>query len=83
VTVSVSDFRKNLFALLERAANGELVEFTHRDRSFRLVQQQTSSKLSRLTRNDFLVGSIEDVETAQAELSKRTRSAWERKWRAK
>ncbi len=80
-SVTVSEFRRNLFALLERVTEGELVEFTHRGRSYTVVQKQSASKMSRLVENDFLIGSLEEVEAAQEELSKRNQEAWEQQER--
>ena len=77
MAVMVSEFRRNLFALLERVTNGELVEFTHRGRTYSIVEKQPAPKMSRLVENDFLIGSLEEVEAAQEELNKRNQEAWE------
>jgi antitoxin (DNA-binding transcriptional repressor) of toxin-antitoxin stability system len=37
MTVTATDFRKNLFQLVERALNGELVEIVHKNRRIRLA----------------------------------------------
>ena len=50
VRVTITDFRKDLFKLVERAIAGETVEFVHRDTTIRLVVPEASaSRLDRLT----------------------------------
>jgi antitoxin (DNA-binding transcriptional repressor) of toxin-antitoxin stability system len=51
MTVTVSDFRKDLFKLVERVIAGETVEFVHRGTTIRLIipEGATTSKLDRLT----------------------------------
>ena len=48
--VTITEFRKNLFKLVERVIDGDSVEFTHRGATIRLVVPEgPSSKLDRLT----------------------------------
>jgi len=48
--VTITEFRKNLFKLVERVIAGESVEFTHQGTTIRLViPEGPSSKLDRLT----------------------------------
>jgi antitoxin (DNA-binding transcriptional repressor) of toxin-antitoxin stability system len=48
--VTITEFRKNLFKLVERVIAGESVEFIHRGTTIRLViPEGASSKLDRLT----------------------------------
>jgi antitoxin (DNA-binding transcriptional repressor) of toxin-antitoxin stability system len=49
VQVTVSEFRKNLFKLIEQAIAGESVEFVHRGTTIRLVVPKAQSRLDRLT----------------------------------
>lgn len=50
VKITITEFRKNLFKLVERAIAGESVEFTHRGTTIQLViPAGSSSKLERLT----------------------------------
>ena len=50
VKVTITEFRKNLFQLVERAIAGESVEFTHQGKTIRLViPEGSSSRLDRLT----------------------------------
>jgi antitoxin (DNA-binding transcriptional repressor) of toxin-antitoxin stability system len=48
--VTITEFRKELFKLVERAIAGETVEFVHRDHTIRLViPEGRTSRLARLT----------------------------------
>jgi antitoxin (DNA-binding transcriptional repressor) of toxin-antitoxin stability system len=48
--VTITEFRNNLFKLVERVIAGESVEFVHRGATIRLVVPEgRSSKLDRLT----------------------------------
>jgi antitoxin (DNA-binding transcriptional repressor) of toxin-antitoxin stability system len=80
VKVTSSDFRKNLFQLIERATQGELVEIIHKGRLIRLVPEVKASKLSRLIPHDTINGAVEDLEQAQRELDEEMRTSWDAKW---
>jgi len=48
--VTITEFRKELFKLVERAIAGETAEFVHRDQTIRLViPEGRTSRLDRLT----------------------------------
>jgi len=48
--VTITEFRKNLFKLVERVIAGETLEFVHRGITVRLViPEGTSTRLDRLT----------------------------------
>jgi antitoxin (DNA-binding transcriptional repressor) of toxin-antitoxin stability system len=50
VKVTVTEFRRNLFKLVEKVIAGETVEFVHQGTTVRLViPENSSSKLDRLT----------------------------------
>ena len=50
VKVTVTEFRKNLFKLVEKVIAGETVEFVHQGTTVRLViPEHPASKLDRLT----------------------------------
>lgn len=64
MTVTVTEFRKNLFQLVERALNGELIEVIHKNRAIRLVLTEPQSKLSRLVQRDTLNCTPEEFDQA-------------------
>ena len=45
VTVTISEFRKSLFQLVERAKNGETVEFSYHGETFTVVPKKRRSRL--------------------------------------
>jgi antitoxin (DNA-binding transcriptional repressor) of toxin-antitoxin stability system len=71
--VTGSALRKNLFQILERALQGELVEVAHKGRLIRLVPESKPSKLSRLIQRDTINGTLEDLERAQQQLDEELR----------
>jgi prevent-host-death family protein len=80
VKVTSTEFRKNLFQLVERALQGEYIEVAHKGRSIRLVPGDKPSKLSRLIPRKTIVGTPEDLERGQLQLDAEMRSLWEEKW---
>jgi antitoxin (DNA-binding transcriptional repressor) of toxin-antitoxin stability system len=83
VTVTVTDFRKNLFQLVERALNGELIEIVHKNRTIRLAPTEPKSKLSRLVQRDTLNCSPDEFEQAVRDQDDELRREWERKWQSR
>jgi len=79
--LTASEFRSNLFQLIERALGGELIELSHKGRTLRLVAEQPPSKLSRLTKKPILKGSPQEVDEALKKLSKQVHKDWEQKWK--
>jgi prevent-host-death family protein len=78
--VTSTEFRKNLFQLVERALRGEFVEVAHKGRLVRLVPAERSGKLSRLVPRDTIVGTPDDLERAQLQLDAEMRALGEDKW---
>ena len=70
--VAVSDFRKNLFQLVDKALNGDVVEVTHKGKTIRLVPEAHASKLDRFSEKDHRKASRELLAEMQRE--------WEKDW---
>lgn len=77
--VTSTEFRQNLFQLVERALQGEFIEVAHKGRVVRLVPAEKQSKLSRLVPRDTICGSLDDLEKAQQELDAEMRASWDEK----
>ncbi len=77
---STTQFRKNLFQIVERAANGEPVEVVHRGKSVRLTPVEHGSKLARLVARDTIVGSPDEIAKARKELQTEMRLEMEKDW---
>src|SRR3954452_16756274 len=80
MTVTPTDFRKNLFQFLERALNGELIEIVHKDRTIRLAPAERRSKLSRLVRRDTLNCEPDEVDHVLRAQDEEMRQQWDQKW---
>jgi antitoxin (DNA-binding transcriptional repressor) of toxin-antitoxin stability system len=83
MTVTVTDFRKNLFQLVERALNGELIEIVHKNRIIRLAPNEPKSKISRLVPRDTLRCTPEEFDQATRNQDDEMRRQWEQKWRSR
>ena len=78
--VTSTEFRKNLFQIVERALQGEFIEVAHKGRIVRLVPGDKPSKMSRLIQRDTIQGSPEDLDHGQRQLDAEMRTSWEEKW---
>ena len=80
MTVTATDFRKNLFQLVERALNGELIEIVHKNRTIRLAPTELKSKLSHLVQRDTLNCTPDEFDEAVRIQDDEIRREWEQKW---
>jgi antitoxin (DNA-binding transcriptional repressor) of toxin-antitoxin stability system len=79
--VTITDFRKNLFQIMDRVANGELVEVLHKGNTIRLtLHAQPRSKMSRIVKRDTLLVSPDELETARRELQDEMNAEMEKDW---
>jgi prevent-host-death family protein len=62
--LTATDFRNWLFPVLERAAQGEIIQVTSKGPCFRIVAEHTTSKLDKLTKRALLNGTPEEVDQA-------------------
>jgi antitoxin (DNA-binding transcriptional repressor) of toxin-antitoxin stability system len=83
VKVTSTEFRKNLFQIVERAIQGEFVEVLHKGRVVRLVPGDRPSKMSRLIQRDTIHGTLEDLDRGQQQLDDEMRTSWDQKWDTK
>lgn len=79
VTVTATDFRKNLCQLIERALTGELIEIVHKNRTIRLAPTEPKSKLSRLVQRDTLNCTPQEFNQAVRAQDDEMRREWEQK----
>jgi len=75
--VNITDFRRNLFQLADRALKGEPIEFIHKGVVFKVVPETPSSKLSRLT-HEAVVAPGAGLDTSG--LLKEMEAEWEKDW---
>jgi antitoxin (DNA-binding transcriptional repressor) of toxin-antitoxin stability system len=76
--LNITDFRKNLFQIMDRVVNGELVEVIHKGNTIRLTLPVPRSKLGRIIKRDTLLCSPEELEIARRELQVEMRDAMEK-----
>lgn len=79
---TATEFRKQLFPILERALNGEPVEVTYKGQAVRLAPVQPRSILDRMVPQDLIIGP-DDAASFQRDselLLKEMRAAWEADW---
>jgi antitoxin (DNA-binding transcriptional repressor) of toxin-antitoxin stability system len=81
--VTATEFRKNMFQLVDSVLRGELVEIMYKGRLVRLMPEEKTGKMSRLVPRDTINGTPEDLERAQRELDDEMRAAWQNKWARK
>jgi prevent-host-death family protein len=78
--VTSTEFRKNLFQIVERALQGEFIEVSHKGRLVRIVPGEKPAKMSRLIRRETINGTLEDLDRSQQQLDTEMRAAWDDKW---
>jgi hypothetical protein len=82
VTVTISNFRKNLLRFMDQALDGDAVEVKYKGQTIRLVREAKGSKLDKLTparifNPDF---SADDHLRASRELFAAMQAEWEKDW---
>lgn len=79
---NATDFRKNLFAILERALAGESVEVDYKGRSLRVSCVGGASKLSRAKRQDLFLCDPDSIVSSDKELLAEFEKEWENEWKS-
>jgi hypothetical protein len=75
--VNITRFRAELFDLMNRALNGELIVVTHKDVRVRLVPEGTVDRLSRLTPLQVV---NPNADFSDQSWKDEMRESWERDW---
>jgi antitoxin (DNA-binding transcriptional repressor) of toxin-antitoxin stability system len=83
MTITATAFRKNLFQLVERALNGELIEIVHKNRTIRLAPTEPKSKMSRLVQRDTVNCTPDEFDRADRAQDEEMRQQWEQKWQSR
>ena len=83
-TVTISQFRKDLFRLVDSAASGEVVEFLHKGMRFRLTRPDSPpvDKLDRVAplATSVIVGDPSEFADAHEKMTQEVVDNWEAKW---
>jgi prevent-host-death family protein len=73
--VTITKLRQDLFRLIDRALNGEPVEFTHKGVVFQILPESKVDKLGRLTKQNIVA-----PEASEASLLKEMEQEWQGDW---
>ncbi len=77
--VTISKLRQDLFRLVDRALEGEPVQFTHKGVVFQIVPEAVPDKLARLTRQTVMAPAGE-VSQAGKDLLAEMEAEWQEDW---
>lgn len=75
--VTITQFRRDLFNLVEQAMSGLEVRVTHKGKSFTLTPDKPVDRLSRITPMNIITGNLDE---AHDELLKEMQTEWEQDW---
>jgi prevent-host-death family protein len=81
--VTITEFRRQLFSLVNQALDGEEVCFTHKGRRIKIVpEDQPESRLSRITPIEIINPEMPNLLDAKlkAERMAEMEKAWEKDW---
>ncbi len=81
--VPITEFRRQIFSLVNQALDGEDVWFTHKGRRIKIVPEgQPLSRLSRITPVEIINPETRDLLDAsrKAERTMEIEKAWEKDW---
>jgi antitoxin (DNA-binding transcriptional repressor) of toxin-antitoxin stability system len=77
--VSITQFRRDLFDLANRALNGETITVSHKGRRFRIVPEiQPSTRFDRVTPLQVINPEYPDLDDKA--IKEEMQAAWERDW---
>jgi len=76
--LNATEFRKNLFQVLERALQGESVEITYKGSKLRLTPPPDQSKLARAVRRHALLVDPQSIVKSDAGLMAELEKGWKR-----
>ncbi len=77
--VTITKLRRDLFRLVDRALEGESVEFTHKGVVFQIVPETVPDKLARLTRQT-VVAPGGEFSQAGKDLLEEMEAEWQKDW---
>ena len=80
--MNATEFRKNLFQILERALAGENVEVLYKGSCLRVSDTGATSKLARAKRQDLFLCDPDSIVSSDKELLAEFNREWEKDWKA-
>jgi hypothetical protein len=79
MVVPISRFRKDIFSLAEAALKGTVVEFTHKGVTFKVIPEQSTDKIGRITPLE-VINPEYSLESGATELRTEMEKEWEKDW---
>jgi hypothetical protein len=79
--MSATEFRKNLFSVLERVLEGEAAEVIYKGSSIKLTHPRSSSKLARAKRQHALIADPGAIVESDRDLLAKMETQWRKDWR--
>ncbi len=76
MSVTATQFRKDLFNVLERALKGEPVEITYKGSKLKLIASQSSSKIARMKPQDYFLCDPDSLISTDPELMAEMEAEW-------
>ena len=81
MSITATEFRKDLFNLLEKVSNGQPLEIVYKGSKLKLAAVENTSKLSRLKPHDIFLCDPDSIIQTDPELMAEMEAAWEEDWR--
>jgi prevent-host-death family protein len=81
MSLTATQFRKDLFSVLDRVSKGETVEITYKGSTLKVVPSPPKSKLARLKKRDILLCDPDSIIGSDPELMAEMEAEWEKDWR--
>jgi len=81
MVMNATEFRKNLFAVLEKARAGENVEVVYKGSSLRISGVGSNSKLARAKRQDLFLCDPDSIVSSDRKLLAEFEEEWEKEWK--
>ena len=79
MVVPISQFRKDIFSLTEAALKGTVVQFTHKGVTFKVVPEQSTDKIGKITPLA-VIDPKYSLESGAIELRTEMENEWEKDW---
>jgi len=81
MAMNATDFRKNLFAVLERVLEGETVDIVYKGAAVRVTSAGAGSKLARAKRRNTLRCDPDAIVKSDPHLGAKLEAEWRKDWK--
>ena len=81
MTLTATQFRKDLFKVLEKVLAGETVEVAYKGSAIRVSPRGTTSKLARARRQNTLLCDPQEIVNSNSKLMAEFEAEWRKDWK--